>query len=261
MNIVVLVKQVPAISEIVIDASDHNLVRVGAPTMLNPVDLHAIEAAVAIKGTIGGTVTLVSMGTANAAEAMREGIAIGADKGVLITDERMGGSDTLATGKILAKAIEKIGAVDLVLTGKQSSDGDTGQIPPAIAQHLGMALVSYAESVTVEGTVVKATRKNHGGIQTIEAPLPAVCSVMETANSPRQANIRGKMNSKKAVFDVWRLEDLGLDAAEAGKAGSATEVTEVFAPEPHATGIMIDGETEAQSVKQLIKVLVSEKVL
>lgn len=261
MNIVVLVKQVPAVSEIEIDATNHNLVRVGAPTMLNPVDLHAIEAAVAIKEAVGGTITLISMGTANAAEAMREGVAIGADKGILVTDERMAGSDTLATGKILAKAIEKIGGVDLVLTGKQSSDGDTGQIPPAVAQHLGMALVSYAESVTVDGNMLKATRQNHGGLQTIEAAIPAVCSVMETANTPRTPNIKGKMSAKKAVFDAWRLEDIDLAAAESGKSGSATEVTGVFAPEPHATGIMISGDNEEQSVKELIKVLVSEKVI
>ena len=139
MNIVVLVKQVPAVSEIEI-AQDNNLVRVGAPSMLNPVDKHAIEAAIAVKDAVGGTVTLITMGTAQAAEVMRDGIAVGADKGVLVSDERMAGSDTLATGLILAKAIEKIGDVDLVFTGKRSTDGDTGQIPPAVAQYLNISL-------------------------------------------------------------------------------------------------------------------------
>ena len=157
MNIVVLVKQVPAISDIEI-AKDNNLVRVGAPSMLNPVDKHAIEAAVAVKDAIGGTVTILTMGNALAGEMMRDGIAIGADKGVLVSDERMAGSDTLATGLVLAKAIEKLGGADLVFTGKRSTDGDTGQIPPAIAQRLGMALISYANSVSVDGTTVTATR-------------------------------------------------------------------------------------------------------
>lgn len=106
MNIVVLIKQVPAVSDIQIDSQNHNLVRVGAPTMLNPVDKNAIEAALAIKETLGGTVTLVSMGTAMASEALREGVSMGADGGVLLSDERMAGSDTLATGKILALAIK-----------------------------------------------------------------------------------------------------------------------------------------------------------
>ena len=157
MNIVVLVKQVPAISDIEI-AKDNNLVRVGAPSMLNPVDKHAIEAAVAVKEAVGGTVTLLTMGNALAGEMMRDGIAVGADKGVLVSDERMAGSDTLATGLVLAKAIEKLGGADLVFTGKRSTDGDTGQIPPAIAQRLGMALISYANSVSVEGTTITATK-------------------------------------------------------------------------------------------------------
>ena len=118
MNIVVLVKQVPAISDIEI-AKDNNLVRVGAPSMLNPVDKHAIEAAVAVKEAVGGTVTLLTMGNALAGEMMRDGIAVGADKGVLVSDERMAGSDTLATGLVLAKAIEKLGGADLVFTGKR----------------------------------------------------------------------------------------------------------------------------------------------
>ena len=196
-----------------------------------------------------------------AADVLREGMALGADHGILLSDERMAGSDTLATGKILARAIRKVGDVDLVLTGKQSSDGDTGQIPPAIAQHLGVNLVSYAESVTVKDGVLVATRKNHGGLQTVEAQLPAVCSVMETANTPRTPNIRSKMHAKQAVFDVWRLEDIGLDPAEAGTAGSATKVTELFAPEKHAIGTMITGANEAEAVHNLIAELTAKKVL
>ena len=261
MNIVVLVKQVPAVSDIQIDAKDHNLVRVGAPSMLNPVDMNAIEAAVSIKEAVGGTITLITMGTALAGEVMREGIAIGADKGILVSDERMAGSDTLATGKVLAKAVEKAGGADLILTGKRSTDGDTGQIPPAVAQHLGMSLLSYAESVSVEGTVLKGTRKNHGGVETVEVSLPAVCSVMETANTPRQPKIKGKMQAKKAVFDVYRLEDLGLAAEDVGKAGSATEVTELFAPEPHPVGTMVSGETTADAAKKLIDDLAAKKLL
>ena len=258
MNIVVLVKQVPAISDIEI-AKDNNLVRVGAPSMLNPVDKHAIEAAVAVKDAIGGTVTILTMGNALAGEMMRDGIAIGADKGVLVSDERMAGSDTLATGLVLAKAIEKLGGADLVFTGKRSTDGDTGQIPPAIAQRLGMALISYANSVSVDGTTV--TRLNHDGIETVQAQLPAVVSVTEKSNTPRSPKIRGKMAAKKAVFDVWKVEDLGLDAASVGKSGSATKVTELFAPEPNPVGVMIEGATPADAAANLVKELTAKNLL
>ena len=254
MNIVVLVKQVPAISDIEI-AKDNNLVRVGAPSMLNPVDKHAIEAAVAVKDAIGGTVTILTMGNALAGEMMRDGIAIGADKGVLVSDERMAGSDTLATGLVLAKAIEKLGGADLVFTGKRSTDGDTGQIPPAIAQRLGMALISYANSVSVDGTTVTATRLNHDGIETVQAQLP------EKSNTPRSPKIRGKMAAKKAVFDVWKVEDLGLDAASVGKSGSATKVTELFAPEPNPVGVMIEGATPADAAANLVKELTAKNLL
>ena len=146
MNIAVLVKQVPAVSDIQL-SGDNNLVRVGAPSMLNPVDLYALEAALALKDQEGGTVTLLTMGTALASDILREGIALGADKGILLSDERMAGSDTLATGQILAAALAKLGPLDLVLAGKRSTDGDTGQIPPALAQRLGMTLLSYADEL------------------------------------------------------------------------------------------------------------------
>lgn len=252
MNIAVLVKQVPAISDIKIDAGEGNLVRVGAPSRINPVDMHAVEAALAVKDAAGGTVTLITMGPATAGDVMREGIAIGADTGILVSDERMAGSDTLATGKILAKAIETIGGADLVFTGKRSADGDTGQIPPALAQYLGFSLASNAESVDLADGAVRITRKNHGGLETVETTIPAVISVTEDANTPRQARITGKMAAKKAVFDVLRAEDLGLTADEIGTAGSATDVTKLFAPEPHPTGTMIHGETIADAVAALI---------
>lgn len=261
MNIVVLVKQVPAISDIKIDAKEGNLVRVGAPSKLNPVDMNAIEAALAVKDAVGGTISIITMGPATAGDALREGIAIGVDKGILISDDRMAGSDTLATGKILAKAIEKLGGADLVFTGKRSTDGDTGQIPPAVAQYLGFSLASHADSVEVTDSVVKITRKNNGGIETVETPLPAVVSVTADANTPRQARIKGKMAAKKAVFDALKAEDLGLTAEEVGVAGSATDVTALFAPEPHPTGTMIAGATVAEAVTKLVAELHDKNAL
>ena len=262
MNIVVLVKQVPAISDIRLDADDNNLVRTGAPSMLNPVDRNAVEAALAVKDEQPeATVTLVTMGPATAGDALREGIAVGADRGILISDERMTGSYTVVTARILSKAVEKLGGADLIFTGHRSTDGDTGQIPPAMAENLGMALVSYADSVVLQGKVLKATRANHGGIEEVEVPLPAVCSVTEKANAPRQPRIKGKMAAKKAVFDVWRTETLGLTPDEVGVAGSATAVTALFAPEAHAVGKMEQGETVPVAVDHLIDDLVAEKLM
>ena len=262
MNIVVLVKQVPAISEIELDPNDHNLVRVGAPSMMNPVDLHAVEAALTLKEQAGGgKVTIVTMGSAAAAEIMRSGIALGADAGVLISDPAVKGSDTLATGKVLAKAIEKLGDIELVVAGKKSSDGDTGQIPPAVAQRLGMNLLSYVDSIALENNMLKATRQNQGGRETVEAPLPCVVSVLETTNVPRTPSIKSKMNAKKIVFPVWSLADIGMTAAEVGAAGSATKVTEIYPPVPHASGMIVEGANVAAAVDSLVELLRNKKVI
>lgn len=260
MNIAVLLKQVPAVSDIQL-AADNNLVRVGAPSMLNPVDLHALEAALALKDQEGGTVTLVTMGTALASDILREGIAMGADKGILLSDERMAGSDTLATGRILAAALGKLGPFDLVLTGKRSTDGDTGQIPPALAQRLGMTLLSYADELEVKEGKATIRRLNRGGVETLQAVLPAVISVTEKCGNPRTPGIRGKMAAKKAVFPVWRLEDIELEPEKAGKAGSATAVTELFAPEPHPVGTMIQGATPAEAAANLVNELRKKNLL
>lgn len=260
MNIAVLLKQVPAVSDIQL-AADNNLVRVGAPSMLNPVDLHALEAALALKDQEGGTVTLVTMGTALASDILREGIAMGADKGILLSDERMAGSDTLATGRILAAALGKLGPFDLVLTGKRSTDGDTGQIPPALAQRLGMTLLSYADELEVKEGKGTIHRLNRGGVETLQAALPAVISVTEKCGNPRTPGIRGKMAAKKAVFPVWRLEDIELEPEKAGKAGSATAVTELFAPEPHPVGTMIQGATPAEAAANLVNELRKKNLL
>ncbi|WP_302451323.1 electron transfer flavoprotein subunit beta/FixA family protein [Acidaminococcus fermentans] len=260
MNIAVLLKQVPVVSDIQL-AADNNLVRVGAPSMLNPVDLHALEAALALKDQEGGTVTLVTMGTALASDILREGIAMGADKGILLSDERMAGSDTLATGRILAAALGKLGPFDLVLTGKRSTDGDTGQIPPALAQRLGMTLLSYADELEVKEGKATIRRLNRGGVETLQAALPAVISVTEKCGNPRTPGIRGKMAAKKAVFPVWRLEDIELEPEKAGKAGSATAVTELFAPEPHPVGTMIQGATPAEAAANLVNELRKKNLL
>ena len=260
MNIAVLVKQVPAVSDIQL-SGDNNLVRVGAPSMLNPVDLHAIEAALAQKDQEGGTVTLVTMGTALASDILREGIALGADKGILLSDERMAGSDTLATGQILAAALAKPGPLVLVLAGKRSTDGDTGQIPPALAQRLGMTLLSYAEELEVKDGQATIRRLNRGGVETLQAALPAVISVTEKCGNPRTPGIRGKMAAKKAVFPVWRLEDIDLAPEKAGKAGSATKVTELFAPEPQPVGTMIQGATPVEAAANLVDELRKKNLL
>ena len=164
--------------------------------------------------------------------------------------------------KVLVKAIERVGAVDLVLCGKRSTDGDTGQVGPAIAERLGWLQFTYANKLTmpIEGTI-EAERENHHGIETIEGKLPAVCTITEKCNTPRIPKIKGKMAAKQAVFDVWRLEDLELSPSEVGMTGSRTKVTRIFPPAVRETGVMIHEANEAQSVKILITALLAENLI
>ncbi len=262
MNIVVLVKQVPAISDVNLDPVTHNLVRSGAPAMMNPVDLHAVEAALALKEEAGGgTVTIITMGSDSAAEIMRSAIALGADNGYLINDGPIKGSDTLATAKVLAKSIAKVGNVDVVFTGKKSTDGDTGQIPPAVAQHLGMNLLSYVDKLSLADGKLKAVRKNNKGVEAVEADLPCVVSVMETMNTPRTPGIKSKMNAKKIVFPIWTLADINLSPSQVGAEGSGTKVTELFSPAPHEQGVVVTGADEVEAVSKLAKLLRDKKVI
>ena len=260
MNIVVLVKQVPAVSDIQIDAKDHNLVRVGAPSMLNPVDMNAIEAAVAVKEAVGGTVTLVTMGTALAGEVMRQGIAIGADKGVLVSDERMAGSDTLATGKFWRKRLKKSAALTwslqasarpMAIRARSSGCGPASGHVPLVLRRIDRCRRRHRQRHA------QSQRRHRIGRSYLAGGLLG----HGTMNTPRQPKVRGTMMAKKAVFDVLRLEDLGLDAQEAGKAGSATQVTELFAPEPHPVGTMISGATAAEAAKNLVGTLAEKKLL
>ena len=259
MNIAVLVKQVPAVSDIQL-SGDNNLVRVGAPSMLNPVDLHAIEAALALKDQEGGTVTLVTMGTALASDILREGIALGADKGILLSDERMAGSDTLATGQILAAALAKLGPLDLVLAGKRSTDGDTGQIPPALAQRLGMTLLSYADELEVKDGQATIRRLNRGGVETLQAALPAVISVTENAGIPGLPASGAKWPRKRPCsrYGVWKTST-GSGKSREGRL--RTKVTELFAPEPQPVGTMIQGATPVEAAANLVDELRKKNLL
>ena len=261
MNIVVCVKQVPATADIEIDKQTNNLVRVGAPSIINPPDKHAVEEALKLKEVHGGSVTVLTMGQMAAEEVLRECIAIGADKGYIISDARIAGSDTLATGYVLAEAIKTIGGADVVLCGKQAYDGDTGQVGPAIAERLDFAQVTYVQKLDITEDIVTAERWNNDGIETIQTKLPVLCTITEKCNIPRSPSFKSKLAANKAVFEVLTAEKLGLDVNRIGAAGSATDVVEIFPPMQKEPGFMIQEESEERSAKKLMDILIKEKLV
>ncbi|MHB8073083.1 electron transfer flavoprotein subunit beta/FixA family protein [Desulfosporosinus fructosivorans] len=262
MDILVCVKQVPDTAEIKIDPVTNTLIRAGVPSIVNPFDKNALEAAVQLKEAHGGTVTVISMGPLQAKEALKECISVGADKAVLISDSLFGGSDTFATSYILATAIKKLGKFDLILCGKQAIDGDTAQVGPAIAEHLGMAQLTYAAKIQVDGNRIVINRETDEGYEVIEANLSVVCTVVKSINQPRFATIKSKMAANKAKIDVLTAADLSdIDPTKIGLKGSPTRVKKTFVPPKREPGMRIKEETGKDSALKLVEKLVEAKLI
>jgi electron transfer flavoprotein beta subunit len=261
MNIVVCIKQVPDTTEVKIDPKTNTLIREGVASILNPFDAYALEEGVQIKEKLGGKVTALTMGPPQAEEVLREAIAVGADEGILISDPAFAGADTLATSHTLARAIQKIGAVDLVLCGKQAIDGDTAQVGPGIAVHLDLPQIIFVRKIReITAEKVIAERMVEEGIEVVESSLPVLISVVKDINTPRLPSLRGKMAAKKAEIPVWKPGDLEIDPEKVGLKGSPTWVTKVFTPPAKAGGEIFEGEP-AEVVERFVKALQEQEIL
>jgi len=262
MEILVCIKQVPDTAEIKIDPVTNTLIRAGVPSIVNPFDKNALEAAVQLKEAHGGSVTVISMGPPQAKVALKECLSVGADRAVLISDRLFGGSDTFATSYILASAIKNLGNFDLILCGKQAIDGDTGQIGPEIAEHLGITQVTFAAKIEVKDDSIIVNREHDEGYEVIEAKLPVVCTVVKSINEPRYATIKSKMKSNKAVIEELTAADLPeLNKSKIGLKGSPTRVKKSFTPPRKESGIRIQEETGKESAMKLCEILVSANLI
>jgi electron transfer flavoprotein beta subunit len=231
MDIIVCIKQVPETTDVRIDEETNTLIREGVPSIVNPFDAYAIEEAVKIKERCGGKVTAISMGPPQAKEALKETIALGVDEAVLLSDRAFAGSDTLATAYTLSKGIEKLGSYDLIICGKQASDGDTAQVGPGIAERLNIPFVAFVRKIeSIEADVIKVERLMEDGYEVIEMPLPALLTVVKEINVPRLPSLKGMMRSKKAEIPVLTADGLEGDENKLGLNGSPTEVIRIFTP-------------------------------
>lgn len=261
MNIIVCIKQVPGTTEVKINKETNTLVRDGAAAIINPFDNYAVEEGVRLKERFGGKVTILTMGPPQAEAALRETIEVGADEGILVSDRAFAGSDTLATSYVLSQAILKIGGYDLIITGKQTLDGDTGQVGPGIAQRLGVPFVAYVSAIEeIRGSILKARRLIDEGHELVEASLPCVMSVSKEINVPRLPSIRGKMKAKSAKFTLWTAAELGVEKEKVGAAGSPTGVVQIFSPKRERMSEMLDGPAAAK-VCRLVEKLGEAKII
>jgi electron transfer flavoprotein beta subunit len=261
MNIVVCLKQVPGTTEVKINPQTNTLVRQGIKNIINPFDSYALEEGVRLREKRGGRVTAISMGPPQAAEMLRETIALGADETILLSDAAFAGADTWATAYTLAGAVRKLGACDLVICGRQSSDGDTAQVGPELAEMLGIPFVAYVSQVQEVGAAdVRLKRMIDEGYEIVQAPLPCLITVNKEINQPRLPSLRGLARAKSAKIPVWGLAELGLEPGRVGLAGSATQVVKIFSPQRQKKARMLAGETAAQ-VEALLASLKEEGII
>jgi electron transfer flavoprotein beta subunit len=256
MKIAVCVKHVPEGSSR-IDPGSKRLDRSGEGA-LNHFDANAVEEALRLKGDSESEVVVVSLGPEKAADSLRKALAMGADRAILVTDPAAAGSDLVATSKILAKALERESA-DIVLFGQQASDADGAVLWAAVAEHLRRPVVSQAAELTVDGGSLRVKRQTEFGYDVIEAPLPAVVAVSDAINEPRYPSLKGIMGAKKKPFDTLSLADLGVDAGDAGEAGSKTEV--IALSEPPSRGDARKIEDDGSAAQQIVDFLTEKRLV
>jgi len=243
MNIIVCIKQVPNTTEVRINPETNTLIRDGVESVINPFDTYAIEEGVRLKEKFGGKVTVVSMGPPQAETALREAISLGCDEAILLTDRRFAGSDTWATSYTLSQAIRKINAFDVVICGKQASDGDTAQVGPGISTHLDIPQVTYVKKIErIDGNIAKVERLMEEGYEIIEIGFPCLLTVVKEINEPRLPSLRGKMKAKKAQIKKWNADDVACNIRGIGLDGSPTRVVKIFTPPARESGRILEGE-------------------
>ena len=246
MNIVVCVKQVPdSWAEKKLQPQDSTLDRESAEAVMNELDEYAVEEALRLQEANGGPetspVTILTMGPAKAAETIRKALSMGADGGVHVVDDSLHGSDALATSLVLAKALGTL-SWDMVIMGTESTDARMGVVPAMLAERLGVAQLTFAGKVDVEGSNIRVQRVTDTGYDTVEAVMPAVVSVVEKINEPRYPSFKGIMAAKKKPVTTLTLADLGLGADEVGLGGARSSVADFASRPPKAAGTVVKDE-------------------
>lgn len=259
MNIIVCIKQVPNTTDVRIDPVKNTLIREGVESIINPFDTYAIEEAVRLKERFSGKITVITMGPLQAESALREAISLGCDEGILVSDRKFAGSDTWATSYTLSRAIKKIGAFDIILCGKQASDGDTAQVGPGISTHLDIPQVTYVKKIEeIKDNKARVERMTEEGYDIVETPTPCLFTVVKEINTPRLPSLKGMMRAKSAQIIQWTAADINADPKNIGLDGSPTRVVKIFTPPPRKGGEILKGDTAEISNKlaELLKDIV-----
>lgn len=249
MNIVVCVKHIPD-PNIPPEMDGHRLKREGVQGVLDPGDEFGVEAGLRLKEAHGGEVTLVSMGAQPAQEAIKRGLSMGADRGVLVSDDALAGADALVTARVLAAAVAR-NPFDLVVAGVESTDGYTGTMPSTLAELLGIPQVTFAKTIESTGDSVRINRQTAEGYHVVECPLPALITVTAGVNEPRYASFKGIMAAKKKPVETLSVADLGLSPDDVAVKQSIVAVSP--AEERKAGEVIQDDGTAAARIADFLK--------
>ena len=264
MNIITLIKQVPDTAQLSAAVDGLKLMEDGSPRIVNPWDEYALETAIQLKEAHEGHVTALCMGKPEALDALRTGLAMGADEAILISDPAFEGSDSLATARVLVAAIRKIGDFDLIVAGRSAIDGNTAATPVQVAALLDLPPISFVaelKEVDPEARSVTAVRLLDSGRETVSGPLPALISVVKEINEPRYPSFMGIRKAAQADIPTWGLSDLGLEASQVGAAGSQVSWPSVSLPAaPETAGERIEGDP-AEVARILADKLIADQVI
>lgn len=259
LKILVCVKQVPDVNLVKIDPVTGSLIRKGVPAILNPLDANALEAAVQIKERYGGEITCITMGPDQAMEALRECLAAGADRAVLLSDRAFANADTLATSYVIVTAAKMLGEFVLVFCGKESLDGATGQMGAQLAERFDASQISSMSriiGIDEAAKTVTAERELERGIEVCEAKYPCLLTVEKTNYRPRIPNLKSWKASRTAAIERYDSAAIpGLDREQIGDPGSPTKVPRTYPPEAGAKGVMVDEGSIDASVGRLAAII------
>jgi len=257
VNILVCLKQVPDTeTQIKVAPDGISIATDNIKWIMNPYDEYAVEEALRLKEKFGGEVTIIGAGPNRVTESIRTALAMGADKGILVDDPAITGSDSLGIAKILSAAIKELD-YDIILCGKQGMDDDYGIVGSLLAELLGIPQISVVVKLEVseDASTIKAHREVEGGTLVIESPLPALITAQKGLNEPRYASLPGIMKAKKKPLDVKTIADLGLDASQVGESGAKIQIMQITPPEEREAGKIVEGETPQEMAANLVKLL------
>lgn len=242
MEIIVCIKQVPDTTEIKLDPVTGTLIRDGVPSIMNPDDKGGLEMALQLKDKYGAHVTVITMGPPQADDILREAFAMGVDRAIHLSDRKFAGADTLATSNAIAGALRML-EYDLIITGRQAIDGDTAQVGPQIAEHLGLPQVTYVEELQYDGkNTFRIKKSTEEGYQLVEAEAPCVVTVLASANKARYMSVRGIVEAYEREVEVWNYDNIRVDESKLGLNGSPTRVFKSFTKGVKAAGQVYEVE-------------------